>query len=99
MYFSKNEQPIIETFYKSISDLTENDVISLVWETGEIKAIFDTCFDDFDEENENDEFTSFVFKQIDINGTAPVIVGDSNFFIINYHNFPKTIMLNGKQLN
>ena len=54
MYFSKSEQSIIETFYKNLSSITEEDILTLVWSEGQIQAKFDTCFDDFNEENEED---------------------------------------------
>lgn len=96
MYFSKKEQSIIETFYKYLPNLTTTDVLELQWETGSIKAVFDTCFDDFDEENESDEYTSFVFKGLSFKGTPPVQISDEKAFVINYHNFPESIVLAGK---
>ena len=50
MSFSKKEQPVIETFYKNLPNITTIDVLELKWKTGSIKAVFDTCFDDFDGE-------------------------------------------------
>lgn len=99
MHFTLNEKSIIEKFYKSLSEIGENDTLDLVWETGTINAIFDTCFDDFDENNENDEFTSFVFKGKKLEGKIPVDIGEDYLFIVNYHNFPKEILFNGKKIN
>ena len=99
MYFSKNEKIIIEALYKNLSSIAEEDILTLVWDKGQIKAKFDTCFDDIDEENEVDEFTSFVFKKIELTGTPPVEITEADFFIINYHNFPKEIICNGKLIN
>ena len=96
MYFSKKEQPIIETFYKNLPNITTKDVLELKWKTGSIKAVFDTCFDDFDEENERDEYTSFVFKGLSFDGKPPVQISDEKVFVINYHNFPESIMLLGE---
>ena len=84
MYFSKNEKIIIEALYKNLSSIAEEDILTLVWDKGQIKAKFDTCFDDIDEENEADEFTSFVFKKIELTGTPPVEITEADFFIINY---------------
>lgn len=99
MYFTKNEKSIIQNFYKNLSKIGERDILELVWETGKIKAVFDTCFDDFDENNENDEFTSFVFKGEKLEGTIPVDIGENHLFIVNYHNFPKQILFYGKKIN
>lgn len=88
MYFSKNEQSIIETFYKNLSKITEEDILTLVWMEGQIQAKFDTCFDDFNEDNEEDEFTSFVLKKLELKGKSPIEITEANLFIINYHNFP-----------
>ena len=99
MYFSKNEQLIIETFYKRLSSLTEEDVLTLIWDEGQIKAKFDTCFDDFNEKNDKDEFTSFVLKKIALTGAPPVEITETGLFIINYHNFPKDIILNNEKIN
>ena len=99
MYFSKNEQLIIETFYKKLSSLTGEDVLTLIWDEGQIKAKFDTCFDDFNEKNDEDEFTSFVLKKIELIGTPPVVIAETGLFIINYHNFPKDIILNNEKIN
>ena len=99
MFFSKSEQSIIDTFYKNLSGLTEEDILTLVWEEGQIQALFDTCFDDFNEENEEDEFTSFLLKKLKATGKTPVEITEADFFIINYHNFPTEIICNGKKIN
>lgn len=99
MYFSEKEQSIIEKFYKNLSSITEKDVLTLIWDEGQIQAKFDTCFDDYSEENEEDEFTSFVLKKIELIGTPPIEITEANFFIINYHNFPRKIICNGKNIN
>lgn len=99
MYFSKNEKSVVEKFYKNISILNENDILSLVWENGEIKATFDTCFDDFDANDENDEYTSFVFKKVEVGNRISFDTEQSDYIIVNYHNFPREILLNGKKIN
>ena len=99
MYFSQSEQSVIEIFYKNLTNITEEDVLTLVWNEGQVQARFDTCFDDFDEENEEDEFTSFIFKKIGLTGSPPVEITDADLFIINYHNFPKDIICKGKKIN
>lgn len=99
MYFSKKEQSIIEKFYKKLSNITEKDVLELKWKTGTVKAVFDTCFDDFDEKNESDEYTSFLFKGLSFDGVPPVQIVDEKMFIINYHNFPDSIWLAGEVIS
>ena len=99
MYFSKTEQSIIETFYKNLSKISKDDILTLVWNEGQIQAKFDTCFDDFNEENEEDEFTSFVLEKLAIKGNPPVEITGANLFIINYHNFPTEIILNSEKIN
>ena len=73
--------------------------MTLVWNEGQIQAKFDTCFDDFNEENEEDEFTSFVLEKLAIKGNPPVEITGANLFIINYHNFPTEIILNSEKIN
>lgn len=99
MYFSNNERCIIEKFYKNLSKITGKDKLTLIWDECQILANFDTCFDDFDDDNENDEFTSFVFKKLEQKGISPIEITSEGLFIINYHNFPHEILLNGEKLN
>lgn len=98
MYFNINEKPIIETFYKNIETQREG-IFILEWEQGQIKANFDTCFDDYNLDNEEDEFTSFVFKKLEVAGTPPVDIEYNDYFTINYHNFPSKITMNGNIMN
>jgi hypothetical protein len=53
--------------------------------------MFDTCFDDFSDDNEADEFTSFAFEVYNVVGAPPIELSEDNYCIINYHNFPKKI--------
>ena len=99
MYFSKKEQPIIEGFYNKLSKISVNELVTLVWESGTIQAAFDTCFDDFDENNQNDEYISFAFKALKVDDNPPVEITENKYFIINYHNFPNAIYLNNEKLN
>ena len=78
MFFSKKEQIIIEKFYKEVKNLTENDVLLLIWGNSKVEATFDTCFDDFDENNESDEFTSFVFKKKETTGTPSIEISEDD---------------------
>ncbi len=96
MYFSKKEQSIIKKFYSNINDLTNRELVLLVWDSGTIYANFDTCFDDTDIDGE--DCTSFIFKQIDKTGTPPISVNNGEFFTLNYLNFPKHIYLNEQEI-
>jgi hypothetical protein len=88
--FSKNEKPIVENFYNHLG-VYENKHLKLSWGNDYIEAMFDTCFDDFSDDDETDEFTSFVFEVYKVVGTPPIELSEANFCIINYHNFPKKI--------
>ena len=32
-------------------------------------------------------------------GTPPVDVSEAKYFVVNYHNFPENILLNGEKIN
>ena len=100
---NKYEGKIVKTFAESL-DHYENEQMELIWEDGsKIVATFDTCFEDendyeMDEEG-YEEFTSFVFQAEEVSGNPPVELSDEGFFLINYHNFPKEILVGGKKIN
>ncbi len=96
MYFSKKEEHIIKKFYSNINNLTGNELIFLIWSNGTICANFDTCFDDTDIDEE--DCTSFVFKQVNKTGTPPISAKNGEFFTLNYLNFPEHIYLNEKEI-
>jgi len=98
MYYSDEERKITQAFYRNL-DRFEAEKMTLAWESGTITAHFDTCFDDFNDDNEDEEYTSFVFKVIDVSGEPPVFITKDNFFCVNYHNFPDAIMVEGKKIN
>ena len=88
--FSEREKGIIMDFYRKLDDI-ENKELRLSWDTGFVIAKFDTCFEDFDDDNEDDEFTSFIFEVVRKEGEVPLEISSANLFIVNYHNFPKKI--------
>lgn len=103
MYLNNKEEKIIATFYINI-DKYEKNLMILKWDNeNQITATFDTCFEndnDFDENApEYEEYTTFVFKLIEISGTPPVYVTEDRFFCIDYHNFPKEILVDGVKIN
>lgn len=87
---SIKEANIVKDLYSRLAEISNRE-IKLIWTTGEIIAVFDTCFDDFNEDDESDEFTSFVFKVNIVKGVVPVNISEDNYCIINYHNFPTKI--------
>ena len=88
--FSENEKDIISDFYRRLDEI-EDRKLQLFWKTGCVTALFDTCFEDCADDNEEDEYTSFVFKVISIEGNVPIEISSAGYFIVNYHNFPKKI--------
>lgn len=60
MSFSREEKKIIFQFYKNIGSL-EGRALTLFWENATVTALFDTVFEDLDDDTE-EEFTSFSFK-------------------------------------
>ena len=103
MYFSEKEEKVIRTFYVNLESYARDEMV-LKWdEDNYIVATFDTCFEDdndceMDEEG-YEEFTSFVFQAEEVSGNPPVELSDEGFFLINYHNFPKEILADGKRIN
>ena len=87
---SIKEANIVKDLYSRLDEISNRE-IKLIWTTGEIIAVFDTCFDDFNEDDESDEFTSFVFKVNIVKGVVPINISEDNYCIINYHNFPTKI--------
>ena len=53
---SIKEANIVKDLYSRLDEISNRE-IKLIWTTGEIIAVFDTCFDDFNEDDESDEFT------------------------------------------
>lgn len=88
--FSEKEKDIVSDFYSMLDDIAKKE-LRLSWDKGYVIAKFDTCFDDFDDDNEDDEFTSFAFKVIKVEGEVPLEITCDMYFLINYHNFPKKI--------
>ena len=87
---SIKEANIVKDLYSRLDEISNRE-IKLIWTTCEIIAVFDTCFYDFNEDDESDEFTSFVFKVNIVKGVVPINISEDNYCIINYHNFPTKI--------
>ncbi len=97
MFLNKEEERVIRKFYGNIDKVGESTLL-LVWESGSIEAIFDTCFEDYNEEM-GDEFYSFSFIAREVKGNPPVNISNKKFFLINYRNFPSEILCGGKLIN
>lgn len=85
MFLNDKEEKIISKFMKNL-DMYESEVMTLVWNDGStIKALFDTCFEDENEFEENkaeyEEFISFSFTLISRVGNAPICVTEDNGFL------------------
>lgn len=103
LYLNKNEEKIIGVFIDVEDRYVQTNLI-LVWMDGsKIIAKYDSFIEDengleLDDEN-YEEFWSFVFEKIAIYGNPPIEVTEDNYFTINYHNFPKDILSNGEKIN
>ncbi len=97
MYLNAFEEKIILTFLTNLNKIS-GKILLLKWDTGCVSAIFDTCFEDMDDETE-EEFYSFSFIVSSIEGNPPIFVSDDNYCLINYKNFPKTITLDTIKVN
>lgn len=103
LYLNKNEEKTIGKFM-DVEDKYTQEVLTLVWRDGS-KAI--ATYDSFIEDENNlelddenfEEFWSFVFKKIEICGNPPIEVTEDHYFTISYHNFPKDIFWNGEKIN
>ncbi len=103
MYFSKKEKEIIRTFYRHL-DTCDMHTMYLTWNrVGAVTAVFDTCFENDNaldmDDKDYEEFISFIFKAIKVSGTPPIHVSEDGYFLLNYHNFPDEIFVDGKKIN
>ena len=101
MYLNCDEEKIIGKFAKNFPKYDKENML-LLWENGSsVLAKLDTCFEDEnDYENEkHEEFWSFSFTAILIFKKPPVFISENNGFLINYHNFPKEILVDGVKIN
>lgn len=102
MYLNKNEQKIIECFM-NVENEYKNKRLILKWDNGsQVIAKYDSFIEDENdyelEDERYEEFWSFVFQKIDFIGNPPIDVSEDCFFLVNYHNFPDEILINGKNI-
>ena len=100
---NKTEERIISTFLSNLDDF-ERETMTLVWnDESKVVALFDTCFEDDNEYDMGDElyeeFISFAFTALTLDGEPPIYITEDSGFIINYHNFPDEIFVDGKKIN
>lgn len=103
MFLNDKEGKIIATFYSNLA-FYENIDMQLKWSDDfQINASFDTCFESDNDLEMSDphyeEFTVFVFKVNSVIGSSSVYITEDNYFCIDYRNFPKEIIANGKKIN
>lgn len=103
VYLNDKEEKIIGLFMDIADDL-EGKSLVLKWKDGsQMKAIYDSYMEDeMDCELEDDnyeEFWSFVFEAVSVSGNPPVFITEDNFFCINYQNFPDEILVGNKKVN
>lgn len=103
MYLNDKEEKIIGSFM-DVADKLEGKILILKWKDGScVHGIYDSFIEDesnFDMDDENyEEFWSFVFKAIDMEGEPPIFITEDEYFCVNYHNFPEEIISNGQRIN
>ena len=102
-YLNENEETVIGNFIAVESKYT-NRILILKWNTGAyVTATYDSFIEDENdyeiEDDEYEEFWSFVFKKLKIEGTPPIEVTEDDYFTVNYHNFPDDIVVNDIKIN
>lgn len=103
MYLNKNEEKIIGRFME-IEDEHIGNTLILKWRKGgKVTAKYNSFIEDesdYDMDDENyEEFWSFVFENEAVDGEVPITVTEDNYFTVNYHNFPDEIISDGVKIN
>lgn len=102
-FLNDREEAIIADFYRNIKS-HRADKLTLVWNGfGVADAVFYSCFEDdndLEDDDENyEEFVTFVFKATHIRGNLPVKTDENGYFWINYRTFPDEIIADNKKIN
>ena len=104
MYFlNENEEKVISKFLNSINSIQGKE-LKLIWSDGsQAYALYDSYIEDESDfemdEDGYEEFWSFVFKVIKADTIAPIEITEDGYFLVNYVNFPKEIIADGKKIN
>lgn len=103
MYLNDKEERIIGAFM-NVADKLEGKLIILNWKDGsQAQGIYDSYIEDeldcdIDDED-YEEFWSFVFKAVDIEGEPPIYITEDEYFCIDYHNFPDEIIVDNNKIS
>lgn len=103
VYWNKNEEAIIRDFLACNRNYIGEEVL-LKWNgKGSVLAEYSMLMEDENDYEMNDEryeeFWSFAFHGVQITGNPPISINRQNNFLINYHNFPDEILVDGKKIN
>lgn len=104
MYFlNEKEEKVIGKFLNSTNSIQGKE-LNLIWDDGsQVHALYDSYIEDESDfeidEDGYEEFWSFVFKVIRADANAPIEITEDNYFLINYHNFPREIIADEKKIN
>ena len=103
MYLNDKEEKIIGAFM-NVADELEGNLIILNWKDGsQAQGIYDSYIEDeldcdIDDED-YEEFWSFVFKAVDIEGEPPIYITEDEYFCIDYRNFPDEIIVGDTKID
>ena len=104
MYFlNEKEEKVIGKFLNN-TDRIQGKELYLIWADGsQVHALYDAYIEDESDfeidEDGYEEFWSFAFRVITADANAPIEITEDNYFLINYRNFPKEIIADGKKIN
>ncbi len=101
MYLNDKEEALIDVFMGNLDEYERLPMI-LKWKRGGQALVrLDTCFEDEDDDEQApdfEEYVSFIFEALSIDGNPPIDIYD-NYFIVNYRNFPNEILVDGRKIN
>ena len=103
MFLNEREEAIIGVFLSHADDY-DFEEMELTWKDGsKIVATYVSNYEDSNDKRKGEEgyeeYTSFVFDVIEVEGEPPVLISEQDGFCLNYHNFPETITKDGEKLN
>ncbi len=103
IYWNKKEEAIIGKFLACEHNHIDKCLLLNWYGKGSVLAEYDMLMEDendFEMDDERyEEFWSFAFHGIQIKGKPPISVNHQKNFLINYHNFPDEILVDGKKIN